>query len=296
MTTKWNSVVTLSLAMAVIGCETQRGVDKLMIVAPEAQVQQLAGGFRFTEGPAADARGNVFFTDIPNSRIHKWSLDGQLSTFLENSDRANGLFFDKTGNLLACAGGAGRLVSIDRRGKVTVLADKYQGKPFNSPNDLWQHPKGGIYFTDPRYGRREDLPQPGEHVYYLSADRKRLVRVIDDMVRPNGLIGTPDGKLLYVADHGANKTYVYKISPDGTLSDKKLFAPQGSDGMTLDEHGNVYLTTAAVSVYDPAGNRIQTIDVPEKPSNVCFAGPDKKTLFITARTSLYSLRMQVKGL
>jgi gluconolactonase len=116
------------------------------------------------------------------------------------------------------------------------------------------------------------------------------------MVRPNGLIGTPDGKLLYVADHGANKTYVYKISPDGTLSDKKLFAPQGSDGMTLDEHGNVYLTTAAVSVYDPAGNRIQTIDVPEKPSNVCFAGPDKKTLFITARTSLYSLRMQVKGL
>jgi gluconolactonase len=279
-----------------IGCETQPGADRLAIVAPQAQVRKLASGFKFTEGPAVDPRGNVFFTDIPNSRIHKWSLDGQLSTFLENSGRANGLFFDKTGNLLACAGGAGRLVSIDPRGKVTVLADKYQGKPFNSPNDLWQHPKGGIYFTDPRYGRRENLPQDGEHVYYLSADRKRLVRVIDDMVRPNGLIGTPDGKLLYVADHGANKTYVYKINPDGTLSDKKLFAPQGSDGMTLDEHGNLYLTAAAVSVYDAAGNKIQTIEVPEKPSNVCFAGPDKKTLFITARTSLYSLRMQVKGL
>jgi gluconolactonase len=279
-----------------IGCETQPGADRLAIVAPQAQVRKLASGFKFTEGPAVDPRGNVFFTDIPNSRIHKWSLDGQLSTFLENSGRANGLFFDKTGNLLACAGGAGRLVSIDPRGKVTVLADKYQGKPFNSPNDLWQHPKGGIYFTDPRYGRRENLPQDGEHVYYLSADRKRLVRVIDDMVRPNGLIGTPDGKLLYVADHGANKTYVYKINPDGTLSDKKLFAPQGSDGMTLDEHGNLYLTAAAVSVYDAAGNKIQTIEVPEKPSNVCFAGPDKKTLIVTARTSLYSLRMQVKGL
>ncbi|MHC4156730.1 MAG: SMP-30/gluconolactonase/LRE family protein [Planctomycetota bacterium] len=295
MTTKWNSVVTLSLAMAMVGCETQPAADKLAIVAPEARVQKLAGGFRFTEGPTADATGNVFFTDIPNSRIHKWSTDGTLSTFLENSDRANGLFFDKTGNLLACAGGAGTLVSIDPRGKVTVLADKYKGKPFNSPNDLWQHPKGGIYFTDPRYGRRQNLPQDGEHVYYLSADRKRLVRVIDDMVRPNGVVGTPDGKLLYAADHGENKTYVYKINPNRTLSDKKLFAPQGSDGMTLDEHGNVYLTTAAVSVYDAAGNKIQTIDVPEKPSNVCFAGPDKKTLFITARTSLYSLRMQVKG-
>ncbi|MHC4061258.1 MAG: SMP-30/gluconolactonase/LRE family protein [Planctomycetota bacterium] len=295
MKTKLYSVATLSLAMAMVGCEAQRAADKSAIVAPQANVQKLADGFRFTEGPAADAKGNVFFTDIPNSRIHKWSLDGQLSTFLENSDRANGLFFDKTGNLLACAGGAGRLVSIDPQGKVTVLADKYQGKPFNSPNDLWRHPKGDIYFTDPRYGRRENLPQDGEHVYYLSADRKRLIRVIDDMTRPNGVVGAPDGKLLYVTDHGADKTYVYTINTDGTLSGKKLFAPQGSDGMALDEHGNVYLTKTEVTIYDASGNKIRTIDVPEKPSNVCFGGRDKQTLFITARTSLYSLRMQVKG-
>ncbi|MHC4363751.1 MAG: SMP-30/gluconolactonase/LRE family protein [Planctomycetota bacterium] len=259
MKTKLYSVATLSLAMAMVGCEAQRAADKSAIVAPQANVQKLADGFRFTEGPAADAKGNVFFTDIPNSRIHKWSLDGQLSTFLENSDRANGLFFDKTGNLLACAGGAGRLVSIDPQGKVTVLADKYQGKPFNSPNDLWRHPKGDIYFTDPRYGRRENLPQDGEHVYYLSADRKRLIRVIDDMTRPNGVVGAPDGKLLYVTDHGADKTYVYTINTDGTLSGKKLFAPQGSDGM------------------------------------VWLAVRYNQALFITARTSLYSLRMQVKG-
>jgi gluconolactonase len=295
MNTKSCCVAVLSVA-AIIGCKTQPAADKLAIIARGATVQKLAGGFKFTEGPAADVAGNVFFTDIPNSRIHKWSAEGTVSTFLENSGRANGLFFDRDGNLLACAGGTGRLVSIDPRGRVRVLAEKYQGKPFNSPNDLWRGPRGGIYFSDPRYGGRENLPQDGEHVYYFSADRERLIRVIDDMVRPNGLVGTPDGKLLYVADHGANKTYVYKISSDGTLSDKKLFVPQGSDGMTMDERGNVYMTAAAVLVYDAEGNRIHTIDVPERPSNVCFGGRDKNTLFITARTSLYALRMQVKGL
>ncbi len=177
-----------------------------------------------------------------------------------------------------------------------MLADKYKGKKFNSPNDLWIDRKGGIYFTDPRYGRREEMPQDGECVYYLSGDRKQVIRLIDDMVRPNGIIGTADGKRLYVADHGGKKTYVYKINKDGTLSDKHLFAEQGSDGMTLDSRGNVYLTGTEVTVYSTGGEKIASIEVPERPSNVCFGGKDKKTLFITARTSLYSLRMAVKGL
>ena len=294
MNRKSCSAMALLLAAAMAGCEKQP--PELSIVAPQAKVQKLADGFRFTEGPAADTQGDIFFTDIPNNRIHKWSLDGRLSTFLENSGGANGLFFDRNGSLLACAGTAGQLVSIDPQGKVTVLADKYDGKRLNSPNDLWMSPGGGIYFTDPRYGRRDDLPQEGEHVYYLSADRKRLIRVIDDMLRPNGVIGTADGKRLYVADHGANSTYVYSVNQDGTLSDKRLFAAQGSDGMTLDERGNVYLTGEGVSVFDAGGRNIAAIDVPEKPSNLCFGGRDKKTLFITARTSLYCLRMRVKGL
>jgi gluconolactonase len=230
------------------------------------------------------------------NRIHKWSLDGKLSTFRENSGGANGLFVDKKGNLVACEGDGRRLVSIDLiKGNVTVLADKYQDKQFNSPNDLWIDPNGGIYFTDPRYGRRDGMEQDGEHVYYLSPDRKNLIRVINDMVRPNGIIGTPDGKLLYVADHGGNKTYVYTINKDGTLSNKKLFAPEGSDGMTIDNEGNVYLTTRVVVVYNPDGQKIETIEVPEVPANVCFGGKDKQTLFITARTSLYALRIRVKG-
>ena len=273
-------------------CQAQ----KADVVAPGAEVKKLAGDFRFTEGPAGDAQGNVYFTDIPNNRILKWSVEkAELSTFREDSDGANGLYFDKDGNLLACEGGGRRLVSITPGGAVTVLADEYGGKKFNSLNDLWIDGKGGVYFTDPRYGRREGMEQDGEHVYYLTPDRAKVIRVVNDMVRPNGVLGTPDGKTLYVADHGGNKTFVYTIKEDGTLSDKKLFAPEGSDGMTIDNEGNVYLTTRVVAVYSKDGKKIEEIKVPEGPANVTFGGPDRKTLFITARTSLYCVAMRVKG-
>jgi gluconolactonase len=289
MKAKFYVLTVLLLAAAVTGYSGEQSV-----VAPGAQVKKLAGGFSFTEGPAADAAGNIFFSDIPNNRIHKWSLDGKLTVFRENSGGANGLFFDKNGNLLACEGGGRRLVSINPQGKVEVLADKYQGKRFNSLNDLWIDPKGGVYFTDPRYGSRDDM-ELGEYVYYLSPNRKEIKRVIDDMVRPNGVIGTPDGKILYVTDHGGGKTFSYTINQDGTLSNKKFFAPEGSDGMTIDNRGNVYLTSGAVAVYNKNGEKIEVIKVPEGPANVCFGGKDKSTLFITARTSLYSVRMSVSG-
>lgn len=265
------------------------------LVAAGAEAKKLAGDFKFTEGPAGDAAGNVYFSDIPNNRILKWSLDGKLSTFLENSGGANGLYFDKDGNLLACQGGARQIVSIAPTGQVTVLADKYEGKKFNSPNDLWIDPKGGVYFSDPRYGGKEGMEQDGEHVYYLTPDRKKVIRVTTDLTRPNGLIGTPDGRTLYIADHGAGRTYAYKINDDGTLSDKQLFASEGSDGVTIDNRGNVYLTTKVVAVYNPKGRKIEEIQVPEQPANVTFAGADNRTLFITARTSLYALDMQARG-
>ena len=265
------------------------------LVAPGAKVERLASGFLFTEGPACDAEGNVFFTDIPNARIHKWSLDGKLTTFRENSGGANGLYFDRDGNLLACEGGNRRVTSISSDGKVTVLADSYQGKKLNSPNDLWVDPKGGVYFTDPRYGAQDGLEQGGFHVYYLPPDRKRLVRVLDNLVKPNGVVGTADGKLLYVADAGAGKTYVYRIQPDGLLADRKQAAPVGADGMTLDEKGDLYLARNVVHVFSPVGARIATIEVSEAPSNVCFGGKDRRTLFITARKGLYSIRMNVRG-
>jgi gluconolactonase len=273
------------------------------LVAEGAKVEKLAGDFKFTEGPAVDAKGNVFFSDIPNNRIHIWSVDGKLSTFRENSGGANGLFFDREGNLIACEGTARRVTSTAvetantglRAGKVTVLADKYNDKKLNSPNDLWIDTEGGVYFTDPRYGQEKDLEQDGFHVYYISADRKSVTRVINDLKKPNGVLGTSDGKMLYVADPGDSKTYRYDIQGAGKLGNKKLFAQQGSDGMTLDSRGNLYLTGRGVIVYGPDGKMLETIAVPEGPANVCFGGKDRDTLFITARTSLYAVKMRVKG-
>jgi gluconolactonase len=265
------------------------------LVAPGGEVKKLAGGFAFTEGPAADRDGNIYFSDIPNNRILRWSVDGQLSTFRENSGGANGLCFDKQGNLLAYEGGARRLTSISPAGEVTVLSDNYEGKKLNSPNDLWIDPQGGVYFSDPRYGNMEGLELPGFYVFYLSPDRKKLTRVIDDTVKPNGVLGSADGKLLFVADAGGSKTYVYTIKADGTLADKKLFAEQGSDGLARDEQGNIYLTGGGVTAYSPEGKKLETIAVPEGPANLKFGGSDKKTLFITARTSFYSVPMSVRG-
>ncbi len=279
---------------------TPASTAKAGIIAPGAKVQKLSGGFKFTEGPAVDAQGNVFFTDQPNNRIHKWSADGKLSTFHESPGRANGLYFDKKGNLLACADLNNELWSIDMQGNATVLVRDYKGKKLNGPNDLWEDTKGGIYFTDPLYKRpywnRGPMEQDGQHVYYLSPNRQKLIRLTNDLVQPNGIIGTPDGKLLYVADIGDRKTYVYNTNADGALSNKKLFCSMGSDGMTIDDEGNIYLTGRGVTVFNSAGQKIEHIPIDAGwTANVCFGGEDRHTLFITAQTSFYSLRMRVKG-
>ena len=292
-----NSFLRNSLLCVILCCGVSdvTAGEPSKLVVDGAQVEKLAGGFVFTEGPASDAKGNVFFSDIPNSRIHKWSLDGKLSTFRENTGRANGLYFDAKGNLLACEGGNRQKTSTSPDGKVRVLADKYDGKKLNSPNDLWIDAAGGVYLTDPRYGSQAGLEQGGFHVYYLPPDGKTLKRVIDDLTKPNGILGTADGKRLYVADPGAKKIFVYAIEGSGRLGKRKFFAPQGSDGMTLDEKGNLYLTSGGVVVYDSNGKKLTTIETPEGPANVCFGGKDRKTLFITARKGFYSLRMNVRG-
>ena len=270
------------------------------VVAPGAQLQKLAGEFQFTEGPTCDAAGNVFFTDQPNNRIMKWSVDGTLSTFMQPAGRANGMYFNAQGNLIACADETNALWFITSDGKITVLATEYQGKRLNGPNDVWARPNGGLYFTDRFYKRawwaHDQRPQDGEHVYFLSADRKTLKRVTQDLVQPNGIIGTPDSKTLFVADIKAKKTYAFDIQPDGTLANKRLHCELGSDGMTLDTAGNLYLTGKGVTVFDKAGKQIDQIDVPERwTANVCFGGKDKQTLFITASKGLYSIRVQHRG-
>ncbi|GAB6120320.1 SMP-30/gluconolactonase/LRE family protein [Dysgonomonas termitidis] len=271
------------------------------LIAPEAKAEKLADGFSFTEGPAVDKKGNIYFTDQPNDKILIWSTDGRLSTFMENTGRANGLYFDRNGNLLSCSDMDNELWSIDMNGNHTVLVADFNGYKLNGPNDLWVHPAGGIYFTDPLYKRdywtrNPGMQQEGEYVYFLSPDRDSVIKVATDLKKPNGIIGTPDGKQLYIADIGANKTYVYDILPDGSLANKKLFTSLGSDGMTIDREGNIYLTGQGVTVFNPEGKQIEHIPVEANwTANVCFGGKDMKTLFITASRYLYSLRMNVKG-
>ena len=267
------------------------------VVEQGAKVERLAGDFKFTEGPAADAEGNVYFTDQPNDRIMRWGTDGKLTTFMQPSGRSNGLCFDGKGNLLACADEENQLWSIDPKTKrVTVLVKDYQGKLLNGPNDVWAHPDGSIYFTDPLYKReywkRDPAPQQdGRHVYRLSPDGKTPERVAEDLVQPNGIVGTPDGKTLYVADINAKKTYAYDVAAGGKLSNKRLFCEMGSDGMTLDSEGNVYLTGKGVTVFNKSGKQIEQIDVPEGwTANVCFGGADGRTLFITASKGLYAVK------
>ena len=275
-----------------------RGADN--IVAPGATVALLADGFQFTEGPACDADGNVLFTDQPNDRILKWSTDGKLSTIRQPCGRSNGLCFDKDGNLWACADEKNELWCIHPDGKVDVVVKDHAGKLLNGPNDLWIRPDGGIYFTDPFYKRpywqRGGVEQGVEGVYFLAPDRTKLVRVSDDLKQPNGVIGTPDGKTLYVADIGAGKTYAYDIQPAGALQNKRLFCAMGSDGMTIDHEGNVYLTGRGVTVFDRQGQKIKTIGIDASwTANVCFGGKDRDMLFITAERQLLGLKMRVHG-
>ena len=286
------------MALALL-CALPAAAADSKIIAPGEKLTRLAGGFAFTEGPSCDLEGNVFFTDQPNDRIMKWSVEGKLSTFMQPCGRANGTSFDADGNLWTCADEKNELWRIGPDKKVTVVIRDYQGKLLNGPNDVWIRPGGGLYLTDPYYRRpywKRGEKELGEHVYFLAADHKTLTRVVDDMKQPNGIIGTPDGKTLYVADIGARKTWRYHIQADGTLTDKKLFCEPGSDGMTIDDQGNVYITGQGVTVFDPSGQKIEHIEVAEPwTANVCFGGKDRQTLFITASKNLYSIRMKVKG-
>src|SRR6478736_263105 len=230
------------------------------VVAKGAVLRKVSDQFSFTEGASVDKQGNVFFTDQPNDKIWKYDIQG----------------------------------------KVTVLLKDFEGHRFNGPNDLWEDLKGGIYFTDPYYQRpywdRTTPDIKGEKVYYLAKGKKQAVVVADDLEQPNGIVGTPDGKFLFVADIKAGKTYKYKINADGNLSNKQLFCEQGSDGMTLDNEGNVYLTGDGVTVYNKEGKQIEAIKVPSQwTANLCFGGKNKNILFITASESVYTIEMRVWG-
>ncbi|MCD8739632.1 SMP-30/gluconolactonase/LRE family protein [Mucilaginibacter roseus] len=256
--------------------------------------------FEFTEGPATDKNGDVYFTDQPNDKIWKYSADGKLTVFMDKTGRSNGLFFDKKGRLLAAADEKNELWAIDKKGNHKVILSNFNGKRFNGPNDGWVAPNGDIYFTDPYYQRdywqHKSSDLDGQKLYLLKKGAKQAVVANDQFKQPNGIVGTTDGKFLYVADIGDNKTYLFNIEKDGTLTNRVLLIKQGSDGMTLDDQGNIYLTGKGVTIYNPQGEKLFNIPIPEQwTGNVCFAGKNRDVLFITASKGIYTVKMNVKG-
>lgn len=266
------------------------------VLAPDAKVRKLAGDFKFVEGPTWDARSkSLYFSDIPQAHIVRYADD---KTTVANADsrQSNGLMMHRHGKLIACEHG-GRRVSRAVPGQLGEdIVTHYQGKRLNSPNDLWIDADGGIYFTDPRYGQRDTMEMKIEGVYYIAADGT-LNRIIDDLVRPNGIALSPDGKMLYVVDNGAHTLHRYPVTAPGRISKGERIAyVTHPDGMTVDVEGRLYITgELGVWVLDANGKWLGLIETPEQPANCTFGGEAYRTLFITARTSLYAIDTQTRG-
>ena len=285
------------------------------IVAEGEAPVRLADSYSFTEGPATDARGNVYFTDQPNNRIYRWDCEsGEITLFTDQSGRSNGMYFDAQGNLIACAdmdnqlwrfdmrSTSGRLLPQGRKnGQAEILITDYRGKLLNGPNDVWISKDGGYYLTDPYFKRdywtrSPERQQPVEGLYYLAPGSKQLLMLDSTLNQPNGIVGTPDGKHLYVAEAKENRILRYDIQTDGSLTNRQMFADMGSDGMTIDDRGNIYLTGDGVTVFDKDGQQIAHFPIPEDwTANVCFGGKERNILFITASKSVYTLNMLVHG-
>lgn len=253
-------------------------------------IVKLGDGYKFTEGPALGPDGKVYFSDIPNQRIMAFDPESkQVSVFREPSGRANGLMWTPADALIVCEGGNRRVTRIAADGTVTVLADSFEGKQLNSPNDCALDHIGGVYFTDPRYGKDGgDREIDVEAVYYIDR-RGKVTQVAADLTKPNGLIFSADYKTLYIADPGVETIWSYDVVGEGKIENRKKFAPIGSDGMTMDRRGNVYCTWKGdVWIYNKDGEELKRITLPEGPANCTLVG---NTLYVTARKSLYSVDM-----
>ena len=276
--------------------------DEGVTETADGKVTLVADGYQFTEGPAVDAQGVVFFTDQPNDRILKVDLEGKITEYMKPAGRSNGMFFAPDGKLIACADEKNEMWEIAADKSHRVLFRKFEERKLNGPNDVWIDSNSTMYFTDPYYQRKwwehKTRPQNKQSVYRVDRDGANVTLVDDSLVQPNGIVGDWERRLLFVADIGDSKTYQYTIANDGTLVDRKLFCSSGSDGMTIDDQGNLYLTgKKGVTVFNKNGKEIQIISVPENwTANVCIGGKDRRTLFITASDSLYTVRIKNRGL
>lgn len=301
--------ILLLMLVVIIATSLANADSDQSVVADGTNVKKLASGMKFTEGPVwLPHEKKLVFSDIPNSKLMQWSESGGLSEF-RKSENANGNILDLEGRIISCQHGARNVIRIDAEGKATVLADKFDGKRFNSPNDVAVRSDGTLWFTDPPWGLTGPHEIPGHWVYKLDPKTGNVDVVHKYLAMPNGIVFSPDETRIYIADTGGHKRHpdprfhklppsiqCHEITKDGKLGKKVFHIEAGSDGMAVDVKGNLYTThRGKVHIYNADGNELEQIDLPEGPANVCFGGDDFKTLFITARTSLYSIRMKHAG-
>ncbi len=279
------------------------------VVGEQVTFEQLGTGFLFTEGPLWHAKDQyLLFSDMPGNQIRRWSAKDGVQVFRKPSSMSNGLAWDRQGRLLACEHATSRVTRTEADGSLTVIASHLDGQELNSPNDIVTKSDGGIYFTDPTYGRVEFYGVPREPVlefrgvYRADPEKKALTLLVDDFRAPNGLCFSADEKRLFVNDTERKHIRVFDVKPDGTLANSTVWAEtvgEGAgapDGMKIDSAGNLYCCgPGGIHVFDPNAKCLGVIRVPEYTANFNWGDADLKSLFITASTSLYRIRLKVAG-
>jgi gluconolactonase len=261
-------------------------------------IEKVDAGFRFTEGPVWSREGFLLFSDIPNNHIRKLVPGERSTVFREDSHGANGNTYDAQGRLYSCESKTRRVVRLDKKGKMEVLAEKWEGKRLNAPNDIVVRKDGNIYFTDPAFGDQADARELSFYGVYHITPKGVMSLIAKPAGRPNGIAFSPNGRILYVDNSDDRNVRAYDVDRNGEVSNERVVVSNIEgvpDGMKVDEKGNLYITAKGIAVYTPEGKLLQTIELSETPANCAFGDPDFQTLYITARASLYRIRLNVKG-
>jgi gluconolactonase len=264
----------------------------------EYHVVRVAVGYTFTEGPAWSRDGFLLFSDVPNNKIWRFTPGEKPVLFRDQSNGANGNTFDAKGRLYTCESRTRRVTRTDKKGAIEVLAEKWEGKRLNAPNDIVVRKDGNVYFTDPAFGQQADTRELDFYGVYQITPKGDLRLIAKPQGRPNGIGLSPDGRILYVANSDERNLRAYDVDRGGNVSNERVLISGidgPPDGIAIDEKGNIYVTANKLPVYSPDGKLLHTIEVAEKPANCAFGDADLGTLFITARTSVFAVRLGVKG-
>jgi gluconolactonase len=262
-------------------------------------VEKVAGGLQFTEGPVWSHEGFLLFSDVPANKIMKIGPgDKAPGVFRDNSGYANGNTFDSQGRLYSCESRTRRVTRMDKKGKIEVLAERWEGKRFNAPNDIVVRKDGNVYFTDPAFGNQADTRELDFYGVYRITPKGQLSLIAKPKGRPNGITFSPNGRILYVANSDDRTVVAYDVDRGGEPSNERVLISGVDgvpDGIRSDEKGNIYVAAKGIAIYNPEGKLMATLPVSETPANCAFGDGDFQTLYITARTSVYRVRLDVKG-